>query len=81
MNIQNFLNASAGLIEEAMMDARKTDPEGLAGLSNVLRAGGLLTLRSTFAPSTGLAMIAVEISEPSGVVHTLMNAEIERKHL
>jgi hypothetical protein len=79
--IKTYLNACAGLLEQAIEQARADDPEGVQGLANVLRCGGLVTLRSTFAPSTGLAQVCVEVIEPSGQAHSLMTAELTNSTL
>lgn len=79
IQIKNYLNATADLLQEALTEARTVDPAGAAGLAGVLRAGGLLCLRSTLAPSTGLAQILVEVTEPSGASHVLMSMEITKK--
>ena len=65
-----------------LLRAAGSDTEaGSEGLNNVLRAGGLLTLRATFGPATGLAQLAVEVVEPTGQTHQLMQADIERSVL
>lgn len=73
-----FLRSAADLISSALEDARETDPDGLAGLQACLAAGGMITLRATFAPSSGLASMSVLVSEPSGTEHVLSACELER---
>lgn len=79
--IHHYLTAASDLLKAAVEDARKDDPDGVAGLAAALRAGGLITLRSTFAPSTGLAQLDIAIVEPSGVSHQLMACELQRNEL
>jgi hypothetical protein len=74
----NFLNAAAQLIADAVQDARRTDPKGLAGLNDCLAAGGLITVRGMFAPSTGLASLAVIVTEPNGIEHVMSTCELQR---
>ena len=76
---QKFLSASADLLQEAIAAARAEDPHGVQGLAEILRAGGLVTLIATLAPSTGLAQINVEISEPNGATHQLSRCELTRE--
>lgn len=79
--IRNYLNAASDLLKSAIDDARQDDPEGVAGLAEALRAGGLVTLRSTFAPSTGLAQLDIAVIEPNGTAHQLMACELQRGEL
>jgi hypothetical protein len=74
----NYLAASADLLAEAFQVARAEDPEGAAGLSRMLRAGGLITLRTTFGHAAGLVQISIDIVEPNGEAHTLMSTELTR---
>lgn len=73
-----FLQAAADLLEVAISQAMERDPRAAAGLDRLLRNGGLLSLRATLAPSTGLAQLAVEVISPSGVTHQLMATSLER---
>lgn len=73
-----FMDAAARLIEQAVAEAGRTDREGLEGLAACLKAGGMITLRATIAPTTGLGQMAVEIVEPCGRRHQLMSAELKR---
>ena len=74
--IEKYLAACSDLLSQAVTEARKEDAEAVQGLARVLQAGGLVSLRSTFAPSTGLAQVCVEVIEPSGQAHSLMSAEL-----
>lgn len=73
-----FLEASANLLESAVGQARQQDVAGVAGLMRAMQAGAMLTLRGTFALSTGLAEVAVEVIEPNGESHQLMRCELNR---
>jgi hypothetical protein len=76
-----FLSSASALISSVLDEARQADPDGLEGLQACLSAGGLIALRATFAPSTGLASLAVLISEPNGTEHVLSACSLERaKH-
>lgn len=77
----DYLAACADLLNQAISEARQEDPEGARGLASMLQAGGLISLRSIFAPSTGLVQICIDITEPSGTTHQLMSAEIQRQAL
>ena len=79
--IHDYLNAASNLLKSAIDEARRDDPEGVAGLATAMRAGAMLTLRSTFAPSTGLAQIDIQVIEPCGLVHQLMACELHREPL
>lgn len=79
--IRNYLNAASDLLKSAIDEARKDDPVGVDGLAAALRAGGLITLRSTFAPSTGLAQLDIAVIEPNGTAHQLMACELQRSPL
>ena len=74
--IEKYLAACSDLLSQAVTEARKEDAEAVQGLARVLQAGGLVSLRSTFAPSTGLAQVCVEVIAPSGQAHSLMTAEL-----
>ena len=79
--IEKYLAACSDLLSQAVTEARKEDAEAVQGLARVLQAGGLLTLRSTFAPTTGIAQVCIEVIEPSGQAHTLMTADLEPQPL
>ena len=79
--IEKYLAACSDLLSQAVTEARKEDAEAVQGLARVLQAGGLVSLRSTFAPSTGLAQVCVEVIEPSGQAHGLMTAELSNSTL
>lgn len=79
--IKTFLTASADLLQQALEEARKEDPAGVEGLAAMLRAGGMVTLRATFAPSTHIAQIAVDVIEPNGRTHQLMNTDLQNSIL
>jgi hypothetical protein len=61
-----YLAASADLLESAITHAQREDHDAVAGLGEVLRAGGLLKLAATFASSTGLALVQIDVLTPSG---------------
>lgn len=75
---RRFLDAAAALLQAATDQARQEDPQAFDSLAALLKAGGLVELRSTFAPATGLAWMAVEVVAPSGERHTLAAAELHR---
>lgn len=79
VEIQSYLSAASDLLRVALAEARQVDPVGVDGLALAIRAGAMLTLRSTFAPSTGLAHIVVEVIEPNGQSHVLMSTELTKK--
>ena len=79
--IEKYLAACSDLLSQAVTEARKEDAEAVQGLARVLQAGGLVSLRSTFAPSTGLAQVCVEVIEPSDQAHSLMSAELSNSTL
>lgn len=73
-----FMQAAAELLQVAIEEARMADAEAVTGLERLLRAGGLLTLRATLAPSTGLAQLAVDIAAPNGETCQLMAVTLDR---
>jgi hypothetical protein len=77
----NYLNACAAIIQQAINQARSEDEDGARGLVQILRAGGLMRLSTSMAPSTGLAQITIEVVEPSGQSHSLVACDIERAPL
>ncbi len=79
--IEKYLAACSDLLSQAVTEARKEDADAVHGLARVLQAGGLVSLRSTFAPSTGLAQVCVEVIEHSGQAHSLMTAELNNSTL
>lgn len=77
-HIPEFMNAAANLLQTAIEQARAEDQAAVDGLASMLRAGGLVAIRASFAPMTGMAQLAVEIVETSGNTHTLMTTELHR---
>lgn len=77
-HIPEFMNAAANLLQAAIEQARAEDQAAADELASLLRCGGMVSIRASFAPMTGLAQLAVEIVEPSGNAHTLMAAELHR---
>ena len=78
--VEEFMNASARLLESALAEGIK-DREAIDGLADMLRAGSMMVMKSTFSPSTGLAFLSIEVAEPSGETHTLMACELRRSAL
>ncbi len=76
--IPEFMNAAASVLQAAIEQAGAEDQTAADGLVSMLRRGGLVTIRASFAPLTGLAQLAVDIVEPSGNAHTLMSVELRR---
>ena len=76
--IKVFLAASADLLQAAIHQAAAEDPEGYAHLQACIRAGGLLTVRADMSPTTGIAQIGIDVTEPSGATHRLMGATLEK---
>jgi len=79
--IRNYLNAAQALINAAVTDAKQADPADFAGMAEMLRAGGLLRLHTTFAPLTQQCLLQIEIVAPNGQAHTLMQCNLERSTL
>lgn len=73
-----FMDSAARLIEAAVADAGCSDREGVENLAACLRVGGMISLRATIAPSTGIAQLAVEVIEPCGRTHQLLATELRR---
>jgi len=76
-----FLNAAQQLVNAAIEAARAESPADFAALAGVMQAGGLLKLVSVFAPLTQQCLLQIEIVEPSGTGHTLMQCNLERSTL
>ncbi len=79
--IHDFIAAAGALVEAAIQPIKRTQPDDYEGLRMCLKVGGMVSLRATFAPSTGLAQLAVDIIEPSGQTHCLMTTSLERAGL
>jgi hypothetical protein len=73
-----FMDSAARLIEAAVADAIRSDQEGVEYLAECLRVGGMISLRATIAPSTGIAQLAVEEIEPCGRTHQFLATELKR---
>jgi hypothetical protein len=78
--IQAYLSAAAALMNKAIAQARQDEPEAAVGLANILRAGGLMRVVSTFAHSTRQAHVLLEVIAPNGDALELMSADIEPEH-
>lgn len=77
--IRLHFQAAADVVQAALADAVASDPAGAAILAKVVRAGGILTLRTAVAPSAGLASLAIEVVEPGGQAHQLLSCELKRE--
>ena len=77
-HIHTFLNAAQNVINDALAAAKQAEPQDYAGLTGVMRAGGLLRLQATFAPLTGQALMQIVVCEPSGTEHTLSQCELHK---
>ena len=78
-NIRELQNAAAKVVEQALADARRQDAEGFAGLMQAVKAGAMLSLKSTFAPAAGMASLIIELVEPGGTTHQLMACDLKRE--
>lgn len=72
-----FLAAGADLLEAAVLQAQRDDPEGVAALRQILRGGGMARLSATLAAS-GVAWIHCEVIEPNGTEHSVATLELRR---
>lgn len=77
--IRAHFHAAAELVEAALAEAGAADPAGLDQLRQVVRAGGMLSLRSTIAPACGQARLVIEVMEPGGTTHQLMACNLKRE--
>ncbi len=75
--IQAYLSACASLLNRSIAQARQDEPEAAVGLANILRAGGLMRVVSTFAHSTRQAHVLLEVIAPNGDTLELMRCDIE----
>jgi len=71
--------ASVALLDQLLAEERQADPQEFAEIGRALAAGCMLKLHTSFAPSTGLCMLDVELAEPSGATRTLMSIEMQRQ--
>lgn len=76
--IRQHMQAAAALLQQSLADAKEEDPAGLAGLLQAIKAGGLLTLHSTFAQAVGMARLVIEVTEPNGTTHQLLECDLNR---
>lgn len=74
--IRHFLNAAQDLITDTVSEARQDMPNEFAHLEHIIRAGGLLRVTSTFAPTTKLAFLQIVVVEPNGTEHLLSQCEL-----
>lgn len=77
--VQSHLNAALSLVDAITGELRDDEPETAAAMEKAIRGGSMLVLRSTFAPSTRLVMLAVELVEPTGAAQTLFACELKRE--
>ena len=75
---RRFLSASATLLSAVTAQARAEDGDVYAMLAGLVRAGGMCELRAQLT-GTGLARVAVEVVEPSGMRHTMAAVELQRE--
>ncbi|MBK7263012.1 MAG: hypothetical protein IPI03_14535 [Rubrivivax sp.] len=73
-----YLNGAVALLDHLLAAERKADPEAFAEVDRALAAGCLLALHTRLAPSTGLCMLDIEVSEPTGKAHPLLAIEMLR---
>lgn len=76
--IREHMHAAANLLQLVLEQARNEDPAGALHLARAYQAGAMLQLRSTIAAS-GFACVAVELVEPSGLVHLVSRCELQRE--
>lgn len=79
--IKEFLTAAANLLQSSMDTARTENPADYAGLVACVKAGGMVGIRATMSPTTGLAELGIEVMEPNGNTHRVMSATLHRKTL
>lgn len=79
--VRTFLASAADVVNTAVISAKSEDAEGYEGLLCALRAGAMLSLSATFSPTTHLAQLAIEVTEPNGEKHSLMHVELNRDAL
>lgn len=79
-NIHNFLKAAQAVVSDAVDAAQTAEPGDFAGLTGLMRCGGLLKLVATFAPLTGQALLQIVITEPNGTEHTLSQCELHKQN-
>lgn len=77
--IKSHLSAAADLVQRVLKESAAEDPDGVAILRGVIKAGGMLALHSTFAPAAGMARLVIEVIEPNGNAHQLMACELQRE--
>lgn len=76
----SYMQASADLLRAALAQARDHDSEALDCIVQSVSQGvGMLQLTTTFAPSTGMASMAVTYLDDSGSSRLLMGCELQRK--
>lgn len=71
--------ASVALLDQLLAEERQADPQEFAEIGRALAAGCMLALHTRLAPSTGLCMLDVELSEPSGKARKLLSIEMVRE--
>jgi len=75
--VNRFMAAAGDVLSVALRHAEAEAPGALAGLQHLAAAGGLLSVKATVGPSTGLAQLLVELTTPAGESHTLMACELQ----
>lgn len=77
--IRTHLNITVALLDSLLDEESKADPAEFAEIGRALSAGCMLNLHTRLAPSTGLALMDVELAEPSGQTRTLLSIEMQRQ--
>lgn len=75
--IDRFMAAASDVLREALLAAESDAPGAVAALQRLAAGGGLLSVKATVGPSTGLAQLAVEVTTPAGESHTLLSCELQ----
>jgi hypothetical protein len=80
-NIKAFMSAAADLMQSAVNTAKADSPDEYAALVACVKAGGMVSIKATMSPTTGIAQLGIDVIEPNGTTHRLMSANLERESL
>ncbi len=76
--IRQHMNSAARLMELVLSELQAESPSDARIVADAYGAGAMLQLKSVIARS-GIAILAVELIEPNGTVHTISSCELQRE--
>lgn len=76
---QRFLRAGADVLQAALVQIQRDDPQGASAVAEMLRGGAMAKLSATLSARTGIGWLECAIVLPNGDAHVLTTVELHRQ--